>query len=278
METGALFQDLVLVITDSSYRKEQLAKIKYKQVKEEKGKKKKSPKAVFAFNLGTVLPVHLDTQCKVTRAPCPATVCHQLPSGGNIIVPAWHPQLTGVGGQGLGYLIRIGLLGEVNAFRPQLVLSKHFQVQPAGAGDLPGQRGPKPHAVLLEAGALRQLRQPGWWPGAWRAAWLRPRGRPGRCHRRGTVAGATRAALFKRQAGCVGAGDAGGTRRDRMQPVGEALPALLGGNRRRLDRRFGLRSDLRAPLLSIHAFFGARGVMCSFEIESFPVTLQRRPC
>ena len=39
METGALFQDLVLVITDSSHCKEQLAKIKYKQVKEEKGKK-----------------------------------------------------------------------------------------------------------------------------------------------------------------------------------------------------------------------------------------------
>ena len=121
METGALFQDLVLVMTDSSPCKEQLAKIKYKQVKEEKGKKKKSPKAVFAFNLDTVLLVQLNT-----RAPCPATVCHQLLSGGNDIVPAWHPQFTGVGGQGLGYLIRIGLLGEVNAFRPQLVLSEHF--------------------------------------------------------------------------------------------------------------------------------------------------------
>ena len=126
METGALFQDLVLVMTDISPCKEQVAKIKYKQVKEEKGEKKKSPKAVFAFNLGTVLLVQLNTQRGVTRAPCPATVCHQLPSGDNDIVPAWHPQFTGVGGQGLGYLIRIGLLGEVNAFRPQLVLSEHF--------------------------------------------------------------------------------------------------------------------------------------------------------
>ena len=80
----------------SSPGKEQLAKIKYKPVKEEKGKKK-APKAVFAFNLGTVLPVHLNAQRWVTRAPCPATVCHQLPSEGNDIVPAWHPQLTGRG-------------------------------------------------------------------------------------------------------------------------------------------------------------------------------------
>ena len=100
METGALFQDLVLVITDSSHCKEQLAKIKYKQVKEEKGKKKKSPKAVFAFNLGTVLPVHLNNQCRVTRAPCPATVCHQLPSGGQYHCSCLAPATYRGGGPG----------------------------------------------------------------------------------------------------------------------------------------------------------------------------------
>lgn len=55
-----------------------------------------------------------------------------------------------------------------------------------------------------------------------------------------------------------------------------ALPALLVGNRRRLDRRFGLRSDLRAPLLSIHAFFWPGGDVGPSEIESLSMTLQKR--
>lgn len=180
---------------------------------------------------------------------------------------------------GLGYLIRIRLLGEIDAFGSQFILGEHLQVHPAGAGDLPGQAGAQPHAVLLEAGALRQLRQPGWGPGARRAAGLRPgsRGRPGRGGR-GAVAGVAGAALFHWQAGSIGARRGRGTRGARMQPIGQALPALLGGNGRRLDRGFCLRSGLGAPLLSIPAFFGARRVMCSFEIQSFPVTLKRCPC
>lgn len=84
-----------------------------------------------------------------------------------------------------------------------------------------------------------------------------------------TVAGAAGATLLQWQAGGIG------TRRTSVEAVGQALSALLCRDRWRLGRMSGLRSGLRAPLLT---FFGAQGMMCSFKIESFSVTLKRSPC
>lgn len=155
------------------------------------------------------------------------------------------------------YLVGVGFLGEVDALGAQLVLHEHLQVQAARTGHLASQARPQLHPMLLQAGTLRQLGQPGRWPAARGAASVLPLV---------TVAGA---ASFCRQAGEVGSRRARG---DSGVPVGQAFTALLGRDRRWLGRMSGS-SGLR-----VRPFSGARGLVAgAFQGGPSPVAIQGCP-